>query len=89
LEDMAAMSLLEQQIQRHRKANTQAALVEQAESTLRIALADIMDLSDEAFIESRDYLREGDRVLAHTWTDIEVFSRHRKEIARLTLALSN
>ena len=46
-----------------------------------------MELSDEAFTESRDFLRAGDRVLAHTWTDIETFRRHRAQIARLTLAL--
>ena len=47
-----------------------------------------MELSDEPFVESRDFLRAGDRVLGHTWTDVEVFRRHRAEIARLTLALS-
>ena len=46
------------------------------------------DESDEAFTESRDFLRAGDRVLAHTWTDVEMFRRHRVEIARLTLALA-
>ena len=59
----------------------------EAEETLRIALRDVMELSDEAFTESRDFLRAGDRVLAHTWTDLETFRWHRSEIARLTLAL--
>ena len=63
-------------------------LVEQGEEVLRIALRDIMELSDEAFLESRDFLREGDRVLGHTRTDVETFRRHRAEIARLTLALN-
>ena len=88
LEDVAAMALLEEQIQRHRQAGTKSGLVQQAEETLRLALRDVMELSDETFVESRDFLREGDRVLGHTWTDVETFRRHRAEIARLTLALA-
>ncbi len=88
LEDIAAMTLLEDQIQRHRQAGTRKELVQQAEDTLRIALRDVMELSDEPFVQSRDFLRAGDRVLAHTWTDLETFRRHRAEIARLTLALA-
>lgn len=88
LEDVAAMALLEEEIRRHRAAGTQSELVHQAEQRLRTALRDAMELSDETFVESRDFLREGDRVLGHTWTDVEMFRRHRREIARLTLALS-
>ena len=60
----------------------------QAEEEVRIALRDIMELSDEVFVESRDFLRSGDRMLGHTWTDVETFRRHRAEVARLTLALT-
>jgi hypothetical protein len=88
LQDVSAITLLEQAIQRNREAGTRPALVHEAEETLRIAQRDIMELSDEAFTESRDFLREGDRVLGHTWTDLETFRRHRAEIARLTLALA-
>lgn len=88
LEDVAAMALLEERIKAHRQTGNRTALVEEAEAALRVALCDIMELSDETFIESRDYLRQGDRLLWHTWTDVESFSRHRREIARLTLALS-
>jgi PQQ-like domain/Domain of unknown function (DUF4091) len=88
LEDIAAITLLEEQIKRHRQAGTKGELVQKAEETLRIALRDVMELSDETFVESRDFLREGDRVLGHTWTDVETFRRHRAEIARLTLALA-
>jgi len=88
LEDVAAIALLEAQIQRHRQAGIRSELVQQAERTLRVALCDVMELSDEPFVESRDFLRAGDRVLGHTWTDLEMFRRHRAEIARLTLALS-
>jgi len=88
LEDVAAMTLLKEQIKKHRQSGTQSALVEEAEQELRIALCDIMELSDEAFVESRDFLREGDRVIGHTSTDVNLFAHHRAEIARFTLALS-
>jgi len=88
LEDVAAIALLEAQTQRHRESGTRSELVQQAERTLRVALRDVMELSDEPFIESRDFLRAGDRVLNHTWTDLELFRRHRAEIAELTLALA-
>lgn len=88
LEDIAAMSVLEAQIKRHRQAGTKSELVKKAEETLGLALRDVMELSDDAFTESRDFLRAGDRVLAHTWTDMELFATHRAEIAKLTLALS-
>jgi hypothetical protein len=88
LQDVSAITLLEQAIQRNRQAGTRPERVHEAEETLRIAQRDIMELSDEAFTESRDFLREGDRVLGHTWTDLEMFRRHRAEIARLTLALA-
>jgi hypothetical protein len=88
LEDVSAIALLEQAIQRNRQAGKRLELVQEAEGTLQIALRDVLELSDEAFTESRDFLRQGDRVLAHTWTDVETFRRHRAEIARLTLALA-
>jgi hypothetical protein len=88
LQDVSAIALLEQAIQRARKAGTRGELAHEAEETLRVALRDIMELSDEAFTESRDFLRQGDRVLGHTWTDLETYCRHRAEIARLTLALT-
>jgi hypothetical protein len=87
LEDIAAMSLLDEQIRRHWDAGTNHELVQKAEEALRRALRDVMDLSDEAFVESRDFLREGDRVLAHTLIDVETFRRHRAAVAELTLAL--
>jgi len=53
----------------------------------RAAIADIADLSDDTFVESRDYLRAGDRLLWHTWTDVGLFAQHRARIAELTAAL--
>lgn len=88
LEDVAALAVLEEQIQRHRTAGSRSELVPEAEAALRVALRDIMELSDETFVEIRDFLREGDRVLGHTWTDVQMFRRHRAEVARLTLALA-
>ena len=88
LQDVSAIALLEQAIQRARKAGTRVELAHEAEETLWVALRDIMELSDEAFTESRDFLRQGDRVLGHTWTDLETYCRHRAKIARLTLALT-
>ena len=88
LEDVSAIALLENQIKRHRQTATKGGLVQQAEETLRIALRDVMELSDETFTESRDFLRQGDRLLGHTWTDVETYQRHRADIARLTLALA-
>jgi hypothetical protein len=88
LEDVAALTLLEEHLKRHRQAGTRSELVRQAEQTIQRALRDVLELSDEAFVESRDYLRAGDRALPHTWTDLDTFRRHRAEIARLTLALS-
>jgi hypothetical protein len=88
LEDVSAITLLEEAIQRHRQSATKRELVAQAEEALRIAQCDIMEMSDEAYVESRDFLREGDRVLGHTGTDVETFRRHRAEIGRLTLALN-
>ena len=88
LADVAAITMLEQQIQRHRAAGTKSELVQHAEEEVRIALCDVMELSDEAFVESRDFRAQGDRMLWHTWTDEGMYRRHRAEVARLTLALA-
>ncbi len=88
LEDVAAITLLEQQIALHRQNGMKTDLVQQAESALRIAKHDIMELSDEAFVESRDFLQKGDRLIGHTPTDVETFHSHRKTIAQLTKDLA-
>jgi hypothetical protein len=88
LEDVAAITLLEQEVKRHLQAGTQPGVVSKAQQEIQVALRDVMELSDAAFVETRDYLREGDRILGHTWTDVNLFQRHRAEIAHLTLALS-
>lgn len=88
LEDVAALVLLEQAIQRSRAAGAAADLLTEAETVRAVALHDVMELSDEAFIETRDFLRQGDRALPHSWTDQELFRQHRRDIARLNLKLA-
>lgn len=88
LEDVAAIALLDERIQHHWDAGTKNEIVQQAEQALRLMLRDVMELSDEAYVESRDYLRAGNRVIGHTWTDQDSFRRHRKTIATLTLELA-
>jgi hypothetical protein len=88
LEDVAAIALLETEMKNCRAGGRHPELVIEAEETIRIALRDILEFSDEAFVESRDFLRQGDRVLGHTRTNVESFNRHRAEIARLTFALA-
>jgi hypothetical protein len=80
--------LLEQAVQRQKNDPARRALVAEAEERIRLAQHDVMEMSDEVFVESRDFLRQTDRVLSHTPSDIETFARHRSEIARLTLALA-
>ena len=84
LEDVAAARMLQDAAN---ASGADAALREQALDELRMAHTDAMEISDEAFIESRDFLREGDRRICHTWTDAENYSRHRTRMAELTLAL--
>ena len=85
LEDVAAAHMLQDAAN---ASGADSALRKQALDELRMARTDAMELSDEAFIESRDFLREGDRRIWHTWTDAENYSRHRAKIAELTLALT-
>ena len=86
LEDVAAVAMLEHAIKAAKDAGGKD-LVAEAETELRIAVNDIMELSDDAFKESRDYLRQGDRRIWHTPSDVETYARHRRRIAELTLAL--
>ena len=87
LEDIAAVVLLEQAIAK--APASKADLVAQAREALRIARVDIMELSDLAFTENRDFLRAGDRRLWHTATDVESYARHRARVAELTLAIQS
>ena len=87
LEDITAITLLEQEIERNRELGENLELIKSAEKAIKIAQVDIMELSDRAFIHGRDYLKKGDRQTWHSWTDIFMYQRHRENIAKLTLAL--
>jgi hypothetical protein len=87
LEDIAAAKLLEQALASQAATGGQSNTAKEAQEALRVAKADMMELSDRAFIESRDYLHAGDRTISHTWTDVEACAAHRERIARLTLFL--
>ncbi len=85
LEDVAAARMLKTAAN---APGTGSILREEALQELRMAHTDAMELSDGAFIESRDFLRAGDRRIWHTWTDAENYTRHRVRMAELTLALT-
>lgn len=85
LDDVAALRLLQTAAD---AANADPALREDALQEIRLARTDAMELSSDAFVESRDYLRPGDRRIWHTWTDTETYTRHRIRMAELTLALT-
>lgn len=87
LEDVAAMALLERRIADRKQAGTPSELVAQAEAALAMARRDVMELSDEAFTESRDFLRAGDRVIWHSDTDAAWFRWIRRAVAEMTLQL--
>ncbi len=54
---------------------------------IRSGLSEIAELSDEAFIESRDYLSQGKRRIWHSETDAERYRTLREDIAAVSLAL--
>jgi len=89
VEDMAALALLQQQIERGRNTSSQRDLIKRAQEVVRIALVDVMELSDAAFIESRDYLQQGDRMIWHSPADVELYQRHRQAIAELSRQLDH
>jgi hypothetical protein len=85
MEDIAALALLEQAIAKGGPADALA----RAQDVLRIAKNDVMEMSDAAYVESRDYLAQGDRRIWHTPADIEAFRRIRAAVAEATLALQS
>ena len=87
LEDVAAFALLKSRLEAQRAAGGNLEIVKQAEKLMETAAVDVMELSDQAFIESRDFLREGDRRIWHSATDVELFGQYRKQAAALTSAL--
>ena len=85
LEDVAALDLLKKTAAA--QAQTLSAKLKQDIATeIRLAERDMLDLSDEAFMESRDFLKQGSRRIWHTDTDVALYARHRATIANLTQA---
>jgi hypothetical protein len=89
LEDISALAILEEAVRESLAKGGDSAEVDEAREVLRLAMNDMMDLSDAASIESRDYLQQGDRLIWHSWSDEALVRHHRAEIARMTLALRN
>jgi outer membrane protein assembly factor BamB len=87
LEDVAAMAMLKERIEANRDKPEKATLVKEAEEALRIATVDVMELSANAFMESRDFRAQGNRRIWHTRADELLFRTHRVTFARLTLEL--
>ena len=48
-----------------------------------------MEMADEAYVESRDFLQKGDRQIQHTRWDAAAFTRYRVQIAGATHALES
>lgn len=88
LEDAAAVVMLREAIIHGRHAGIDEQLLLNAEDTLRRAFTDIMELSDEAFIESRDFRKQGNRRIWHTHADAVRYESIRREITEQTLALN-
>ena len=87
LEDIAALRQLERQIAESELAGKNADTCAKAKDAIRRTLVTVAELSDPAFVESRDYLEEGNRRIWHTQADAELFLRLRAEIAALARAL--
>lgn len=83
LEDVAALAMLREAVERHRTAGTKPEAVAEAERFLKGAQIDVMELSDQVYIESRDYLKQGDRRLWHTWWDVVRYDEIRSQTAAL------
>lgn len=87
IEDIGAVRVLEEAIAAARDDRTHARAVEHAADVLRRARTAVMEMADEAYVETRDYLKQGDRELPHTRWEAQLFLRYRKEIAEATHAL--
>ncbi|MBX7259082.1 MAG: PQQ-binding-like beta-propeller repeat protein [Candidatus Hydrogenedentes bacterium] len=88
LEDVAAATMLRELADRRRGSSTKEDLVAQADEAVRTISGTILESADEAFVESRDFLKAGDRRIWHTWLDASAFQTYRERIAELSLELS-
>jgi hypothetical protein len=86
LEDAAAIKTLRQAIEKARgKGNDK--LAASAERLLDRIMTDVLELSEETYIATLDYLPPGGRRLWHTWWDAVAFDRYRSEILSMTRTL--
>ncbi|MCC6153670.1 MAG: DUF4091 domain-containing protein, partial [Candidatus Hydrogenedentes bacterium] len=84
IEDIGAIRVLESAIAEAKADRDNARAIEHAADVLRRARTAIMEMADEAYVETRDYLKQGDRELTHTQWEAQMFLRYRKEIAEAT-----
>jgi hypothetical protein len=87
IEDIGAIRVLEDALADARVKHPRAKAVTKAEEALRRARTGVMEMADEAYVESRDFLRQGDRQIQHTWWDAQAFVRYRRQIAAATHSL--
>ncbi|MCC6794497.1 MAG: DUF4091 domain-containing protein [Candidatus Hydrogenedentes bacterium] len=87
IEDIGAIRVLEAAIAEAQADRDHARAIEHAADVLRRARTAVMEMADEAYVETRDYLKQGDRQLAHTPWEAQMFLRYRKEIAEATHTL--
>lgn len=84
IEDIGAIRVLESAIAEAKADRDHARAIEHAADVLRRARTAVMEMADEAYVETRDYLKQGDRELTHTQWEAQMFLRYRKEIAEAT-----
>ncbi|MCA9437195.1 MAG: DUF4091 domain-containing protein, partial [Candidatus Omnitrophica bacterium] len=87
MEDIAALEILADRVHKAEGLSGLDEPIARAKATIRRGLSEVSELSDEAFIESRDYLRQGRRRIWHAPTDVDLYHRLREEIVQRTLKL--
>lgn len=87
IEDIGAIRVLEAAIAETQTDRAHARAIEYAANVLRRARTAVMEMADQAYVETRDYLKQGDRELSHSRWEAQMFLRYRKEIAEATHAL--
>ena len=87
LEDVAALDLLKKTAAA-KEHILPAKLKQDIATEINLAERDILELSDEAFMESRDFLKQGTRRIWHTDADAALYARHRATIVKLTQAVN-
>jgi outer membrane protein assembly factor BamB len=86
LEDAAAIKMFNQATKEARRKGHEE-LAASADRLLDKIMTDVLELSEDAYIATLDYLPPGGRRLWHTWWDAVAFDRYRSEILEMTQAL--